>query len=356
MTSYRSDTQRLEAVRLRDTKADGQFVYAVLSTGVVCYPSCPSRAALSENMRFYHDVDEALAAGFRFCRRCRTDLPPLAIRNQQLVIDACRHIDESLEAVRIADIAESLGVSRFHLVKLFKQTIGLSPKAYAQAIRAHKLRSNLIADQSITQALLDAGYQSMGSFYADVHKRLGMKATTLRNGSSEVAIRYGFADTPFGLVIVAQTGKGVCAVLFGESREALVQDLATRFPKARLQYDEKGVQVQLASVVKKIKKPQSLIQIPLDIQGTVFQEKVWRALCDIAAGQTATYAQVAQAIGQPKAARAVAKACAANPVAVLVPCHRVVRGDGSLSGYRWSIERKRALLETEADLISPDHS
>ncbi|MFK7861727.1 MAG: bifunctional DNA-binding transcriptional regulator/O6-methylguanine-DNA methyltransferase Ada [Granulosicoccus sp.] len=356
MNSYQSDTQRLQAVQSRDAQADGQFVYAVLSTGIVCYPSCPSRTALPENMRYYRDVAEALAAGYRVCKRCRTDLPPLATRNRQLVVQACQRMNDSHDAVRIDSIADSLGISRFHLVKLFKQHIGLSPKVYAQAIRAQKLRDNLSVDQSITQSLLDAGYDSIGSFYADVQKRLGMKATSLRNGSFKLSIRYGFADSRFGLIVVAQTDKGVCAVLFGDTRKELEQELSTRFPKAMLQHDEHDVQARLAAVVDKIRMPASSLQIPLDIQGTVFQEKVWQALGNIVPGQTASYAEVAQSIGQPKAARAVAKACAANPVAVLVPCHRVVRGDGSLSGYRWSIERKRALLDAETQSTALDHS
>lgn len=352
--SYQSDTQRLRAVQMRDARADGQFVYAVLSTGVVCYPSCPSRAALPDNMRYFHSVCEALTAGFRVCKRCRTDLPPLAIRHRELVVQACRHIHESHDAVRVESLAASLDVSRFHLTKLFKQYVGLSPKAYAQAIRAERLRENLDTDNTITQVLLDAGYTSVGGFYADVQKRLGMSASTLRSGTPNRCIRYGFADTRFGLIVVAQTELGVCAVLFGESRKALEAELSMRFPQANLQHDEHDVQMQLAAVVKKISLPESALQIPLDIQGTVFQEKVWQALCKIDPGKTASYSDVAQAIGQPKAARAVAKACAANPIAVLVPCHRVVRGDGSLSGYRWSVARKQALLDAETDSVNSD--
>ena len=339
---YKTELERLQAVQNRDARADGQFVYAVISTGVVCYPSCPSRAALPENMRYFNDVADALLAGFRICKRCRSDLPPLVTRNRQLVVQACRQIDNTPEAVRVDALAESLNVSRFHLVKLFKQYVGLSPKAYAQAIRATKLRDNLGTDHTITQVLLDAGYESTSSFYADVRKRLGMSASSLRRGTPGQSIHYGYADTPFGLIVVAQTQVGVCAVLFGETCKELEQELATRFPKATLHYDRQGLQTQLADVVKKISLPESALNIPLDIQGTVFQEKVWQALRRIKSGHTASYREVAQSIGQPKAARAIAKACAANPLAVLVPCHRVVRGDGSLSGYRWGVERKQA--------------
>jgi len=352
MESYLSDAQRLQAVQRRDARADGYFVYAVLTTGVMCYPSCPSRAALPENMRFYKNVAEAQAAGFRHCKRCRTDLPPLTDRNRQLVVQACRHIEASECVVRIESLATVFGVSRFHLLKLFKHYIGLSPKAYAQAIRAEKLRDTLDADHTITQTLHGAGYDSIGSFYADVQKRLGMSASSLRKGSPQQLIHYGFADTPLGLIVVAQTENGVCALLFGDTPTALKQELVRRFPHATLRHDKQFMQEKIALVVETITAPALVNNIPLDIQGTVFQEKVWQALRKIEPGQTASYADVAQAIGQPKAARAVATACAANPVAVLVPCHRVVRGDGAVSGYRWGVERKRALLDTESENAS----
>lgn len=298
-------------------------------------------------MRYFNDVAAALANGYRCCKRCRTDLPPLAVRNKQLVIDACRLMDESTEAVRIDTIAASMDISRYHLQKLFKQYVGVSPKAYAQAIRVSKLQTHLDDNASITQALLDAGYDSVGSFYADVHKRLGMNVTTLRRGSVGVQIRYGFSVTAFGLIVVAQTATGICAVLFGETEESLVADLSQRFPKATLTHDRDGMQEYIGAVVAKINLPAAAFDIPLDILGTVFQEKVWRALRDIGSGETASYKDVALAIGQPTAARAVARACSENPLAVLVPCHRVVKADGGLSGYRWGVERKRELLDNE---------
>ena len=349
MNNYYSDQQRWQAITARDADADDSFVYAVITTGVVCYPSCPSRAALPENVRYYADSAAAIADGFRYCRRCRTDLPPLAIRQRELVIKACRLIDESEDSPRIDALAGSLGVSRYHLQKMFKVHVGISPKTYAQAIRVGKVRQLLGSEQSITQALLDAGYESQSSFYSDVHKRLGMKATTLRQGSKDIDIRYAFAQTPFGLIVVAQTRKGICCVLFGDTRKVLTEQLTTRFPKAVLQHDKQGMQGRLEAVVQHITLPDAAADIPLDIQGTAFQEKVWRALQSIKPGHTASYSEVADAIGQPTAARAVATACAANPVAVLVPCHRVVRGDGSLSGYRWGVERKQQLLDNESE-------
>ncbi len=348
MKKYQTETQRFNAVQSRDSNADGEFVYAVISTGIVCYPSCPSRAALPENMRYFTDVAAALADGYRYCKRCRTDQPPLAVRNKQLVIEACRLMDNADDTVRIDSIATAVGVSRYHLQKLFKQYVGLSPKAYAQAIRVARVQDRLSHDNSIMQTLMDAGYDSVGSFYADVHKRLGMTATTLRQGAPGVKIHYGFATTMFGLIVVAQTKAGICSVLFGETREALIADLSARFSKATLINDTHSMQPQISAVAEKINIPDAAFDVPLDILGTVFQERVWQALRDIGPGITASYKDVAQAIGQPTAARAVARACSENPLAVLVPCHRVVKADGGLSGYRWGVERKRKLLDNEA--------
>ena len=350
VSEFQSDASRWQAVTSRDSNADGIFVYAVLTTGIVCYPSCPSRAALSDNVRYFDTVQEALGAGFRYCKRCRTDQPPLAIRNRELVIQACKKIDSDEEPVRIEMLAQSLGVSRYHLQKLFKHHLGISPKAYAQAIRAERLQAQCGDDKSVTRTLLDAGYDSASSFYADVNKRLGMSAGTLRKGASGVDIHYQYAQTNFGLIAVAQTSIGVCAVLFGDSRSSLLDELKSRFPNASLHAGPAGTDQLLSRVIDAIHMPDSSTDIPLDIQGTAFQERIWQALRDIAPGQTASYAKIAKAIDKPGSARAVAGACAANPLAVLIPCHRVVKSDGSLSGYRWGVERKRALLDNEASL------
>ncbi len=347
MDSYHSDVLRLQAVHERDANADNSFVYGVLTTGVVCYPSCASRAAKPENMRYFNSVDEALCAGFRYCKRCRTDLQPLSIRHRDLVVQACRIVGSEGEVIRVGTLAQRLGVSRFHLQKLFKEYVGVSPKTYMQAVRARRLCYSLESHSTITEAILEAGYDNVGNFYADVQKRLGMNASVRRAGSVDVDVRYGFADSPFGLIVVAQTDVGVCAVLFGETRELLVEELSSRFPKAQLLFDEAHLSVHLQAVVEKLHVPDKYIDVPLDIRGTAFQERVWQALCEIPCGHTASYAQVAKAIDQPKAARAVAKACSSNAIAVLIPCHRVVKGNGELSGYRWGVERKRALLDSE---------
>jgi len=344
---FETDEQRLDAVMQRDAQADKQFVYAVLSTGVVCYPSCPSRVAHPENMRFYDDVESAIGDGFRYCKRCRTDLPPLAIRNRELVVRACRLIEQSCESVTVQQLACDVGVSRYHLQRLFKQYLGLGPKAYLQANRSSKLQQLLLSDKSVTEALHEAGYDSVGAFYADIKNRTGIAMNKLNTGAGKMEIRYDFAETPLGLMTVAATEKGVCAVLFGASRQELVEDLHRRFSKSRLLHDKHSIQELITQVAASINLPEAAEDIPLDIQGTAFQEKVWQSLRKIKASETASYGEIAESIGKPKAARAVATACAANPLAVLVPCHRVIRGDGSLSGYRWGAARKKALLDIE---------
>ena len=348
--NYQSEASRWQAVKSRDANADGVFVYAVLSTGIVCYPSCPSRAALAENVRYFDTVTEALDAGFRYCKRCHTDKPPLAVRNRQLVVRACELINSASAPVRIDALAKSLDVSRYHLQKLFKHYLGISPKAYAQAIRSDRLCAVNRTDKSVTQAVFDAGYDSFSNFYADVKKRLGMSAGTLGSGASDVVIYYEYACTTFGLLVVAQTRLGVCAVLFGDNEAALLDELTSRFPNASLHTGCVPFHSQVKRVVDAIHMPGSSVDIPLDIQGTVFQERVWQALRQIVPGETVSYADIAKSIDQPGSARAVAGACAANPVAVLIPCHRVVKSDGGLSGYRWGVARKQALLDNETNL------
>lgn len=347
MDFYQSDTQRLKAIQERDPKADGRFVYGVLTTGIFCYPSCASRTAKPENMRYFDSTDEALSAGFRYCKRCRTDLQPLSDRQRHLVVQACRLIGNDEKIMRVDALAQTLGVSRFHLQKLFKEYVGVNPKTYMQAVRMHCLHRSLDSHSTITEAILDAGYDSLSGFYSDVHKRLGINASAWRKGFNTMDMRYGFAQSPVGLMVVAQTDVGVCAVLFGESREQLIEELTTRFPKAQLLFDEQNLSLHLQAIIKHLHEPSKCNDIPLDIQGTAFQERVWQALRQIPCGSTASYAEVAKAINQPKAARAVAKACSSNPIAVLIPCHRVVKGNGELSGYRWGVERKRALLDSE---------
>jgi len=348
MKNYKTENDRWQAVLARDSHADGIFFYAVLSTGIYCYPSCASRQAKRENVSFYDNAASAVKSGYKPCKRCCSDKAPPLQRQRELVISACQLLDNEHADTRIEQVASSLNISRFHLQKLFIKFLGISPKAYAMAARNARVTSALQQSSSVTKALFDAGYESPSSFYRDAASRLGMSVKQLRQGASSVQIQYGFTSTRYGKIIVGVTAKGVCAVLFGTSRKSLCTDLQRRFPNATLLGHSQELEQLLEQVVQCIEQHKVSKSIPLDIQGTVFQEKVWAALRDSSSGERFSYSQLASAIGQPKAARAVASACAANPIAVLIPCHRVVRGDGSLSGYRWGIERKEQLLKDES--------
>ena len=352
MPTYSTEEERYKAVVARDAEADPAFFYAVITTGVYCYPSCPSKTALKENTRYFETRESAVEGGFRPCRRCLSDSPPLLERQRGLVESACGLINESSGSIKIEDLATSLDVSRYHLQKLFKQFLGLSPKAFAIAARAKSVESSLSSSGSVTQAVYEAGYNQSSTFYADGVERLGMSPKKYQRGGAGLAIRYGFAKTQFGKIIVAATQKGVCCILFGESQAAMVEDLQARFQKAKLERDSAGLDDLLDAVVNEIKNPNNRLALSLDIQGTVFQEKVWQALRDIKPGNTASYLDIAKKIGKPKASRAVAAACAANPLAVVVPCHRVVRSTGEISGYRWGVDRKQQLLTHESGVTN----
>lgn len=347
MPSYSSENQRWQAVLNRDSAADMHFFYGVTSTGIFCYPSCPSKASLKENTVFFNTREEAQKSGLRACKRCHSDDEPLLVRQAKIVESACRLIESSPEAVKIENIAQAVNVSRFHLQKLFQQFLAISPKAYAKASRAKDFERALASSESITQAVYDAGYDTASAFYAEGATRLGMNAKHFRQQGKGMVIRYGFGTSRYGKVVVGSTEKGVCCILFGTTQKEMLADLETRFAKATLTRDTEHLERVVDAIVRKIDSPHSEINISLDVQGTAFQEKVWSALRDIPTGATATYSDVASLIGKPKASRAVASACAANPLAVIVPCHRVVRASGELSGYRWGVERKRQLLKDE---------
>jgi AraC family transcriptional regulator of adaptative response/methylated-DNA-[protein]-cysteine methyltransferase len=350
MTStYDTEDKCWQAIQNRDIEADESFLYGVITTGVYCYPSCPSRAALRENTRFYSTREAAVADGLRACRRCHADEPPLLIRQRQLVERACELIMHATETLRVETLATRLGISRFHLQKLFQQFLGMSPKQYIKAVRARHLSETLSGPSSVTEAFLDAGYDSSSSYYADGAARIGMSARTYRRLGEGLSIRYAFGKCHFGKIVVAASERGVCSILFGETQQELTEELSARFSKATLIRDSTAMQQLVAEVVAGIENPVLAQTLPLDVQGTAFQEKVWTALRRIAPGETASYSQIAAGIGQPTAARAVARACGANPVAVLIPCHRVVGAGGDLTGYRWGVERKRRLLEHERD-------
>ncbi|HJW23979.1 MAG TPA: bifunctional DNA-binding transcriptional regulator/O6-methylguanine-DNA methyltransferase Ada [Rhodocyclaceae bacterium] len=339
---------RWAAVAARSPEADGSFVYSVATTGVYCRPTCPSRLANPENVAFHATPAEAERAGFRPCQRCRPDGKPLTERQAAAVADLCRFIDAAEEPPTLAQLAARAGMSPSHLHRLFKAVTGLTPRAYAAARRAERLRRELDAGGTVTEAIYDAGYRSSGRFYEESGQVLGMTPGQYRAGGADVDIRFAVGQCSLGAILVAQSPRGICAILLGDDPETLVRDLQDRFPAARLEGGDAGFEEQVARVVGFIEAPRLGLDLPLDIRGTAFQQRVWQALGRIPPGETASYGEIARRIGAPAAVRAVAAACAANPLAVAIPCHRVVRTDGSLSGYRWGVERKRILLEREA--------
>lgn len=346
--AFDTDAERWAAVQQRAREADGIFYYSVRSTGVYCLPSCPSRPAKRANVAFHATREAAEAAGFRPCLRCKPDQPPLAERQAQAVARACRLIDAAEDEPDLASLAEASGMSRFHFHRVFKAHTGITPKAYAAARRAERLKRGLAQAATATEAAYDAGFNSSGRFYAATPGVLGMTPGRWRAGGGGEQIRFAVAQCSLGALLVAATGKGICSILLGDDPDALVRDLQDRFPKAELIGAEAAFEATVAQVVAFVEAPRIGLDLPLDLRGTAFQQRVWQALRAIPAGRTVGYAELAAQLGMPQGARAVAGACAANPVAIAVPCHRVVRNDGSISGYRWGVERKRALLERES--------
>ena len=341
------DDERWEAVRRRDPAADGAFYYAVQTTGVYCRPACAARLPRRENVSFHVSRADAERAGFRACKRCRPDQPALAERHADAVRAACRCIEEAVEMPTLDALAQCAGLSPFHFHRVFKATTGVTPKAYADAYRAQRVRNALAADGTVTAALYGAGFNSSGRFYATSSQLLGMTPKQYRAGGSGIAIRFALGQCSLGSILVAATDKGVCAIELGDNAAQLVRGFQDRFPNAKLIGGDQKFEQQVAKVVGFVEAPARGLDLPLDIRGTAFQQRVWRALTAIPAGSTASYTEIAKRIGAPTAVRAVAHACASNVIAIAIPCHRVVRADGSTSGYRWGVERKRALLARE---------
>lgn len=339
---------RWAAVVARDPQADGRFFYSVRTTGVYCRPSCGARTPRPENVDFYPTAEEAEQAGFRPCKRCRPDLPPLAERQAALVADLCRRIEQADTAPSLEQLARDAGISAYHLHRTFKAVTGVTPRAYAAALRAGKVRDELGRGGTVTEAIYEAGYNSNGRFYAESGQVLGMKPRDYRAGGANTRIRFAVGQCSLGAILVAASEQGVCAILLGDDPDGLARDLQDRFPKADLIGGDAGFEHWVAKVVGFVEAPKLGLDLPLDVRGTAFQLRVWQALRDIPAGETATYAEIAERIGAPRSARAVAGVCAANVLAVAIPCHRVIRNDGGLAGYRWGVERKRALLDREA--------
>jgi AraC family transcriptional regulator of adaptative response/methylated-DNA-[protein]-cysteine methyltransferase len=351
-TATRTKTEAInpqwQAVLTRDAASDGKFVFAVSSTGIYCRPSCPAKRPRRENVTFFRRPQEAESAGYRECLRCR---PKSVSGNprQELIKSVCRYIEQHLdEPVTLAQIGAEFRLSPFHLQRTFKAVLGLTPKEYANSCRMRGFRQNLKAGHSVTRAMHDAGYNSTSRLYSRTAAELGMEPAKYRRGAIATPIRYTCADSPFGRLLIAATDKGICSITFADSDEELEQGLKQEFPFAVRRRDDRDLADLAKKVVQRIRGQELASELPLDIRATAFQRRVWMYLQSIAFGETRSYSQVAKAIRRPSAVRAVARACATNPVAIAIPCHRVLRSDGDLAGYRWGIARKKALLEMEA--------
>ncbi len=332
----------------RDVKADGTFYYSVKTTGVYCRPSCGARQARPEHVQFHTTCEDAESAGFRSCKRCQPNQPALAEQYAEIVAEACRFIAEAEEVPDLEALAHHAGMSRYHFHRIFKTVTGLTPHDYVVAKRTQRVREHLVTSETVTEAMYDAGYNSNGRFYEATNEALGMTPSHFRAGGARTDIRFALGECSLGSILIAKSERGVCAILLNDDPDVLIRDLQDTFPHANLIGGDDEFEQLVARVVGFVEAPALGLDLPLDIRGTAFQHRVWQSLRQIPAGETASYSEIARRIGTPKAVRAVAQACAANTLAVAIPCHRVVRHDGALSGYRWGVERKRALLEREA--------
>jgi AraC family transcriptional regulator of adaptative response/methylated-DNA-[protein]-cysteine methyltransferase len=342
-----NDDPRWNAVVARDSARDGEFVFAVATTGVYCRPSCPARRPRRGNVSFFSHPEQAEKAGFRACLRCR---PKAFSGNPQsdAAKEICRYIEQRLdEPITLGRLGKVFRQSPFHLQRRFKAALGITPREYADSCRLRQLKRNLQAGDNVTRAMYDAGYGSSSRLYEKTASQLGMTPDKYRRGAIAASIRYAIADSPLGRMLIAATDRGVCAIQFARSDGELIEGLKREFPFAVRKPDEGGLQAWVAALLSKMAGRELNAALPLDIRATAFQRRVWTYLQSIPFGATQSYGQVAKAIGQPSASRAVARACATNPVAVAIPCHRVVREDGNISGYRWGVERKKTLLEIE---------
>ena len=348
-TVNKNQQQWWQAVVARDAALDDQFVFAVSSTGVYCRPSCAAKRPRRENVQFFQTPDAAEKAGYRACLRCR---PRSAGGNAQarMVKAICRYIEQHLdEPITLARLGAEFRLSPFHLQRKFKAALGVTPRAYADSCRMNQFKSRLRAGHSVTRAMYDAGYGSSSRLYERTTSQLGMAPDKYRRGSIATVVRYTCAESPLGRMLIAATDKGICAIQFAGSDEELEQGLKHEFPFAIRRRDDERMASWKTQLLHHLRGEKLNRSLPLDIQATAFQRKVWAHLQAIPFGATQSYGEVAREIGQPTAVRAVARACAANPVAIAIPCHRVVRENGDMGGYRWGINRKKALLEMESE-------
>ena len=348
-TRFATDTAKWEAVCRRNRAADGHFFYSVSTTGVYCRPSCGARLARLEHVAFHLTPAEAEKAGFRACRRCLPDLPPRSDREAAIITEACRSIESAEEMPGLVELAAEAGVSPHHFHRMFKRITGVTPKSYAAAHRQSRVQASLGSGVQITEAIYAAGFTSSARFYEAAPELLGMAPSAYRKGGEGEALWYADGQCSLGRVLVAGTERGVCAILLGDDSAALVADLKRRFPKATLAEPKPAFTESVNTVLRFLDDPARIggLGLPLDIRGTSFQRRVWEMLRTVPAGQTVSYSKLAELVGNPRAVRAVAGACAANALAVAIPCHRATAANGELAGYRWGIERKRQLLERE---------
>jgi len=349
---FSNEDSRWEAVVQRNSQAEGAFVYGVMTTGIYCRPVCASRLPYRENVQFFDRWENAEEAGFRPCKRCTPQAAQLPNEAVAAVEKACKMIEEAEKEPTLNQLADAVGLSPAHFHRLFKKTVGITPKQYATEKRLSRMRTNLQGDSTVTEAIYQTGYGSSSRFYEKATESLGMKPTEYREGGAGLSIRYAIVVSYLGWVLVAVTDRGICRIDFSDSQEILRKRLESTFPKAGFVEDDPDIGMIAAQTIAFLEAPEQGLDLPLDVQGTAFQHRVWTALQNIPAGTTASYGEIARQLGNPKAARAVAGACASNPIAVAIPCHRVVRSDGELGGYRWGMERKRTLLERESNIAS----
>lgn len=349
LTNFNTDDARWNAVIKNNFCADGAFYYAVLTTGIYCRPSCTSRAPNRANVEYFTTCEEAETAGYRACKRCKPGKKSKAVETEQKIIHSCRIIEESEISLKLDELAAQVNLSPYHFHRLFKKIVGVTPRQYASRNKSRRFQKSLKTSPSITDAIYSAGYGSSGGVYDKTQDQLAMKPKVYRKGAAGITITYGFAQCFLGWVIVAATDRGICAIEFGDDPDTLQGQVQSRFPKAQLKEADSGFKTLIKEVVEFIELPGGDLIIPLDIQGTAFQQQVWNVLRRVKPGETLSYTEVAEKIGNPDAVRAVASACASNKLAVVIPCHRIISKAGKLSGYRWGTKRKKMLLDLEKD-------